>query len=70
MRCCMRQRDKAFIMAGDELVDTGCVAGGAFAAQSAVRPRANAGMMDRRTVAIATTPRVQVLSIGTCSWST
>jgi hypothetical protein len=71
MPCCVRQRNKAFAMAGDELVDTCCAASGAFAAQSATKSSATAAvMMDRRIVAIATTPRPQVLSFSSCSWRT
>jgi hypothetical protein len=70
MPCRVRQRNKAFTIAGDELVDTCCVASGAFAALSATSSSANAAVMvDRRIVAIATTPRVQVLSFSSCSWS-
>jgi hypothetical protein len=67
---CVRQRNKACTMAGDELVDACCVAGGTIAAQSATRASTNAAvMLDRCIVAIATTSRVQVLSFCTCSWS-
>jgi hypothetical protein len=55
MPCRVRQRNKAFTIAADELVDTCCVASGAFAALSATSSSANAAvMMDRRIVAIAT----------------
>ena len=63
MPCRVRQRNKAFTIAADELVDTCCVASGAFAALSATSSSANAAvMMDRRIVAIATMPRVQSLT--------
>jgi hypothetical protein len=46
-------RNKACAMAGDELVDTCCVASGTIAAESATRASANAAVkMDRRIVAI------------------
>jgi hypothetical protein len=68
MPCCVRHTNKAFDMTGDEPMDTCCVASGAFAAQIATSSSANAAvMMNRRMVAIATTPRVKVLS--SCSWS-
>jgi hypothetical protein len=70
MPCRVRQRNKAFTIAGDELVDTCCVARGSCAALTAIRSSANAAvMMDRRIVIIVTTPRVQMLSFNSCSWS-
>lgn len=70
MRCCVQEKNKAFIMGEDSLVDTCCVARGLVATPIATRASANtAVMIDRPIFTITTTPRVQVLRVNSRSWS-
>ena len=48
----MRQRNKAFDMAGDDLVDTGCVVSGRITALSVTRPSAIAAVTVNRCIVL------------------
>ena len=52
MPCCVRQREKAFDMAGDELVGTGCVVSGRITALSVTRPSANTAVTMNRCIVL------------------
>src|SRR3984957_15814140 len=52
MPCCVRQRNKAFDMAGDELADTGCVVNGRITPPSVTRPSANTAVTMNRCIVL------------------
>src|SRR4029077_11406398 len=52
MPCCVRQRNKAFDKAGDELADTGCVVSGRITAHCVTRRSANTAVTMNRFIVL------------------